>query len=82
MELKVDYVLVVMIMLKVYVTEVVCDSVQFLETKAARERYQQQQPQVSQDNFYNSNPMKTVELEKDFDNSLDTFNIMEDDIQF
>lgn len=64
---------------KVYVTEVVCDSVQFLETKASRERAQQQQPQVPQDNFYD---MKTVNLEKDFDNSFDSFDIMEDDIQF
>ena len=44
---------------KVYVVEVVCDSVQFLETRAAIERAQQQQPQVSQDNFYD---MTTVEL--------------------
>ena len=66
---------------RVYVTEVICDSVQFLETKAARERNQaqmQQQPQ-NNDNFYD---MKTVELEKEFDNSLNTFDIMEDDIQF
>lgn len=73
---------------KVYVVEVVCDSVQFLETKAARERnqtsqgYQQpqqmQQPQQNND-FYD---MKTVELEKEFDNSDNTFDIMEDDIQF
>lgn len=39
---------------KVYVVEVVCESVQFLETKASRERAQQQQ-QVSQDNFYDIN---------------------------
>ena len=64
---------------KVYVVEVVCDSVQFLETKAAREKAQQQQPQVEQDNFYD---MKTVDLEKDFDNSFNSFDIMEDDIQF
>ena len=66
---------------RVYVTEVICDSVQFLEPKAARERNQaqmQQQPQ-NNDNFYD---MKTVELEKEFDNSLNTFDIMEDDIQF
>ena len=67
---------------RVYVVEVVCDSVQFLETKAARERVQSQvqmqQPQ-SNDNFYD---MKTVELEKEFDNSLNTYDIMEDDIQF
>ncbi|MEE0967481.1 MAG: single-stranded DNA-binding protein [Bacilli bacterium] len=65
---------------KVYVVEVVCDSVQFLETRAARERQQQmQQPQVRQDDFYD---MKTVDLEKDFDNSFSSFDIMEDDIQF
>ena len=67
---------------RVYVVEVVCDSVQFLETKAARERVQSQvqmqQPQ-SNHNFYD---MKTVELEKEFDNSLNTYDIMEDDIQF
>ena len=48
---------------KVYVVEVICDSVQFLETRAARERaqsqpqMQMQQPQ-NNDNFYD---MKTVE---------------------
>lgn len=69
---------------KVYVVEVICDSVQFLETRAARERAQSQpQMQMQQlqnnDNFYD---MKTVELEKEFDNSLNTYDIMEDDIQF
>jgi len=64
---------------KVYVVEVVCDSVQFLETRAARERTQQQ-PQANKDDFYDD--MKTVNLEKDFDNSFNTFDIMEDDIQF
>lgn len=39
---------------------------------------QMQQPQ-NNDNFYD---MKTVELEKEFDNSLNTYDIMEDDIQF
>ena len=65
---------------KVYVVEVICDSVQFLETRAARERAQSQpQMQQNNDNFYD---MKTVDLEKDFDNSFDSFDIMEDDIQF
>lgn len=69
---------------KVYVVEVICDSVQFLETRAAREKtqsqsqMQMQQPQ-NNDNFYD---MKTVELEKEFDNSMNTYDIMEDDIQF
>lgn len=64
---------------KVYVVEAVCDSVQFLETKAARERAQQQKPQVEKDNFYDA---KTEDLEKDFDNSFNSFDIMDDDIQF
>ena len=64
----------------VYVVEVICDSVQFLETRAARERAQSQpQMQQNNDNFYD---MKTVELEKEFDNSFNTYDIMEDDIQF
>ena len=65
---------------KVYVVEVICDSVQFLETRAARERAQSQpQMQQNNDNFYD---MKTVELEKEFDNSFNTYDIMEDDIKF
>ena len=54
---------------KVYVVEVICDSVQF----------SQPQMQQNNDNFYD---MKTVELEKEFDNSFNTYDIMEDDIQF
>ena len=67
---------------RVFVVEVLCDSVQFLESRAMRERNQQQgytpQPQPNNDFF----DMKTVELEKEFDNSDNTFDIMEDDIQF
>lgn len=123
--------------------EVQADSVQFLETRAARERYQQsQQNRVSDDNFYggnnsynnnnsygnnsygnnsgysnnnynnnnygnsysnqnnntnytqNSQPqnqnnensdfsdMKKVDVEKDFDDATNSYDIMEDDIQF
>ena len=77
---------------RVFVTEVVCDSVQFLETRAQRERNQSsmnqgmmnqkpmdQYSQPAQPQTNNFQDMQTVELEKDFDNS---FNIMEDDIQF
>ena len=74
---------------KVYVVEVICDSVQFLETRAARERAQSQpQMQQNNDNFYDmktvelEKELKTVELEKEFDNSFNTYDIMEDDIQF
>ena len=77
---------------RVYVTEVVCDSVQFLETRAQRERNQSsmnqgmmnqkpmdQYSQLAQPQTNNFQDMQTVELESDFDNS---YNIMEDDIQF
>lgn len=77
---------------RVYVTEVVCDSVQFLETRAQRERNQNsmnqgmmnqnpmdQYSQPAQPQTNNFQDMQTVELESDFDNS---YNIMEDDIQF
>lgn len=77
---------------RVYVTEVVCDSVQFLETIAQRERNQSsmnqgmmnqnpmdQYSQPAQPQTNNFQDMQTVELESDFDNS---YNIMEDDIQF
>lgn len=70
---------------RVYVVEVQCDSVQFLETKAQRERNAQAQmnsysaPRPQTNSFQD---MQTVELEKEFDNSENTFNIMEDDIQF
>ena len=64
---------------RVYVTEVVCDSVQFLETRAQRERNQSSMNQGMMNNQYsqpaqpqtdNFQDMQTVELEKDFDNSL------------
>ena len=77
---------------RVYVTEVVCDSVQFLETRAQRERNQSsmnqgmmnqkpmdQYSQPAQPQTNNFQDMQTVELESDFDNS---YNLMEDDIQF
>ena len=77
---------------RVYVTEVVCDSVQFLETRAQRERNQSsmnqgmmnqnpmdQYSQPAQPQTNNFQDLPTVELESDFDNS---YNIMEDDIQF
>lgn len=129
--------------------EVVANQVTFLESRAARERYQQnQQNRVSDDNFYGGNSysnnnynqggnnnysnnnynqgnaqsnygqanaqgnnnyrnnsqnnnapsgnqdqnqnqknsdyydMKTVDLEKDFDDAVNTYDIMDDDIQF
>ena len=69
--------------------EVVCDSVQFLETKAARERngaasYNPtssfMDPPSAEPTVYEGGA--DIDLDKDFDNSLNTFDIMEDDIQF
>ena len=57
---------------RVFVVEVVCDSVQFLETKSQRERMQAQssQPQMQQPQMNNQfQDMQTVELEKQFDNN-------------
>ena len=115
----------------VYVVEVRADSVQFLDTRAARERHQSNaQSRVSNDNFYNGNSygnnqqanyqsqnnnysqkrnsyntaantnnfhqntkpqnqnqnnafhdMKTVDVDKGF-NEANSYNIMDDDIQF
>ena len=64
---------------RVYVTEVVCDSVQFLESSMNQGMMNNQYSQPAQPQTDNFQDMQTVELEKDFDNS---FNIMEDDIQF
>lgn len=73
---------------KVFVVEVVCDSVQFLESKrngtsqqnqSHVEPVQHQQghsQQVQGTNWYDSNVVQ------DNQNSFDGFNIMEDDIQF
>lgn len=65
---------------KVFVVEVVCDSVQFLETKSSSERQSQQVVQPQADN--NPYDLKMDDLEKEFDNSINTYDIMEEDIQF
>lgn len=68
---------------KVFVVEVRCDSVQFLETKKQREEYQTESP-VQKQEMSSSN----VDFERAFANFNepsvveDTFNIQEDDIQF
>ena len=65
------------------VIEVVCDSVQFLETKAQSSNRQVSQPSQPQNNFNNAfYDMRSVDIQKDIDNSMDTFDIMDDDIQF
>ena len=67
---------------RVYVTEVVCDSVQFLETKS-RDKYEEQQ--YHSQSTYNPNQYQqpTQNQQQDsFMNENPPFNIMEDDIQF
>lgn len=67
---------------RVYVTEVVCDSVQFLETKP-RDKYEEQQ--YHSQSTYNPNQYQqpTQNQQQDsFMNENPPFNIMEDDIQF
>lgn len=68
------------------VVEVICDSVQFLDTKKDNPGQRSQQ----NDNKYGYavghekqfNEMMSQDIQKDFDNSIDTFDIMDDDIQF
>ena len=68
---------------KVTVIEVVCDSVQFLETRAQASTRQVQQPVQPQNNFNDAfYDMKGMDIQKEFDNSIDTYDIMDDDIQF
>ena len=67
---------------RVYVTEVVCDSVQFLETKS-KDKYEEQQ--YHSQSTYNPNQYQqpTQNQQQDsFMNENPSFNIMEDDIQF
>lgn len=65
---------------RVYVTEVVCDSVQFLETKP-RDKYEEQQyHQQAQVNSYQQ-PVQNQQQDN-FMNEQPSYNIMEDDIQF
>lgn len=69
---------------KVTVVEVVCDSVQFLETRSARERTQPQIDTSNQSFFMDQTPqsMPNNDFGSDFDNLNNAFDIMDDDIQF
>ncbi len=71
---------------RVSVIEVICDSVQFLETRAMssqRNTIMDQMPQTSNQfddsSFYD---VRNNDMQKDFDNSMDMYDIMDDDIQF
>ena len=64
------------------VTEVVCDSVQFLETKP-RDKYEEQQYHQQAQAPANSYQQPVQNQQQDsFMNENPSFNIMEDDIQF
>ena len=63
------------------VVEVVCDSVQFLESRQARDRNTQPQIDTSNQSFYNNNDSSN-DFGSDFDNISNAFDIMDDDIQF
>ncbi len=66
---------------KIYIVEVICDSVQFLESRSSVERRQGQQTSFKEEKFDN-NFAQPIDLEKEFDNSFNSFDIMDDDIQF
>ena len=67
------------------VIEVVCESVQFLDTRKDNSNSTTQQSNKYghaagyEDEF---NQMMAQDIQKDFDNSMNTFDIMDDDIQF
>lgn len=70
---------------RVNVIEVVCDSVQFLESKSTNEQRIQSTPQTqTQTNTYKEPfyDMSNEDIQKEFDNSTNAFDIMDDDIQF
>ncbi len=63
---------------KKYTVEVICDVVQFMGTRAVNE--EQSKKDIYQTD-YNENSLLR-DLEKEFDNSLNTFEISEDDLPF
>lgn len=76
---------------KVYVVEVLANRVQFLETRSQSQQSQQNsmayanQSEPTTNNAPQSNnfyDVKTVDLENDFDNSVNTYDIMDDEIEF
>lgn len=69
---------------RVTVIEVICDSVQFLETRSQASSRQVSQPNTQPQNSFNDAfyDMNSMDVKKEFDNSIDTYDIMDDDIQF
>ena len=65
---------------RVYITEVVADSVQFLETRGQRERNQNNAPVTASQN--NASFADHTDTHDDFNESIDSYDIMDEDIQF
>lgn len=67
---------------RVTVVEVVCDSVQFLETRSQASNRQVQQPAQPQNNFNDAfYDMNGTDIKKEIDSLIDTYDIFKDDIQ-
>ena len=60
----------------VKVTEVLCDKVEFLDSRGNDNQQTQQNHNQA---FYD---VRSADIQKDFDNSVDTFDIIDSDIQF
>lgn len=68
---------------KITAIEVICDSVQFLETKSQQSSRPMMQDSSPASNFNDAfYDVKGMDIQKDFDNSMDSYEIMDDDIQF
>ncbi|WP_286669385.1 single-stranded DNA-binding protein [Thomasclavelia cocleata] len=69
---------------KVYVVEVLCDSVQFLDTRQHDQALvdQQKVQQMANDNYFHNGPSSNESDPNDFMKDVNTYDIMEEDIQF
>ena len=69
---------------KVYVVEVVCDSVQFLDTRQQDQAPvdQQKVQQMANDNYFHNGPSSNESGSDDLMKDVNTYDIMEEDIQF
>jgi len=69
---------------KVYVVEVVCDSVQFLDTRQQDQAPvdQQKVQQMANDNYFHNGPSSNESGSDDLMKDVNTYDIMAEDIQF
>ena len=67
---------------RVTIVEVVCDSVQFLDTRSQDSNRQVQQSTQPQNNFNDAfYDMNGTDIKKEIDSLIDTYDIFKDDIQ-